>query len=148
MPREFPAIGNFGSAFRFALTVEQACADLAAAADVLSPDAAWHARLEALVCTHDDRVQKLTMIRQEVNEMTLEPLQGFDGSQFTAVLASDPASTWPACVEQLIAAEEDAARFHDAFVAHADDVLAASGRAFTKAAKQERAAAAELRAAL
>ncbi len=148
MAREFPEIVNFGSAFRFALEAEAACADLAAAAIVLAPDQEWHDRLEMLVCTHDDRVQKLTTVRQEVNEMILEPLHGLDGSQYLAALGAEPATRWPDVVEQLIEAEEDTARFHDDFVAHADDVLAASTRAFKKSAKQDRQAAEELRGAL
>jgi hypothetical protein len=148
MAREFPEIVNFGTAFRFALEAEAACADLAAAAIVLAPDEEWHDRLEMLVCTHDDRVQKLTIVRQEVNEMILEPLHGLDGSQYLDVLAAEPATKWPQVVEQLIQGEEDAARFHEDFVAHADDVLAASARAFKKSAKQDRQAAEELRAAL
>ena len=59
MAREYPEIVNFGSAFRFALEAEVGCADLAAAAMVLVPDDEWRDRLEMLVCTHDDRVQKL-----------------------------------------------------------------------------------------
>jgi hypothetical protein len=148
MAREFPAIVNFGSAFRFALEAEAACADLAAAAIVLAPDEVWHDRLEMLVCTHDDRVQKLRTVRQEVNEMILEPLHGLDGSQYLGALAAEPATRWPDVVEQLAQAEDDTARFHEDFVAHAEDVLAASARAFRKAAKQNRQAAEELRAAL
>jgi hypothetical protein len=148
MAREFPEIVNFGSAFRFALEAEAACADLAAAAIVLAPDEAWHDRLELLLCTHDDRVQKLTTVRQEVNEMILEPLHGLDASRYLDALATEPATRWPDVVEQLTQAEEDAARFHDDFVTHAEDVLAASARAFRKAAKQDHQAAEELRAAL
>ena len=148
MGREFPEIVNFGTAFRFALEMEAACGDLAAAAIVLAPDDGWHDRLEMLVCTHDDRVQKLTTVRQEVNEMILEPLQGLDGSRYTDVVADEPATRWPDIVGQLAQAEDDTARFHEDFVAHAEDVLAASARAFKRAAKQDRQAAEELRAAL
>jgi Glycerophosphoryl diester phosphodiesterase family len=148
MGREFPEIVNFGTAFRFALEMEAACGDLAAAGIVLAPDDEWHDRLEVLVCTHDDRVQKLTTVRQEVNEMILEPLRGLDGSNYTAVVAGEPVTRWPDIVEQLAQAEDDTASFHEDFVAHADDVLAASARAFKKAAKQDRQAAEELREAL
>ncbi len=148
MGREFPEIVNFGTAFRFALEMEAACGDLAAAGMVLAPDDEWHDRLEMLVCTHDDRVQKLTTIRQEVNEMILEPLQDLDGSKYTGVVADEPAARWPDIVEQLAQAEDDTASFHEDFVVHADDVLAASARAFKRAARQDRQAAEELRAAL
>jgi len=143
--RQFPEIVAYGSAFRFALEAEQACADLAAAADVLAPDDEWRAKLEEVVCTHDDRVQKLTVIRQEVNEMILEPIHTLDGGQYADELAVEPATTWPAVVEQLVAAEEATARFHEDFVAQCEDILAASARAFKKAAKQDRAAAGELK---
>ena len=145
MAHQFPEIAAYGSAFRFALEAEAACGDLAAAAAVLAPDDAWHARLEALVCTHGDRVQKLTVIRQEVNEMILEPIHGLDGSAYLGALDAEPAASWPAVLEQLIAAEEATARYHEDFVTECEDVLAASARAFTKAARQDRAVAEELR---
>jgi hypothetical protein len=143
--REFPEIVAYGSAFRFALEAEQACADLAAAAQVLAPDEAWRDKLDVVICTHDDRVQKLTVIRQEVNEMILEPIHSLDGGEYLGALDDDPATSWPAVVEQLIQAEEDTARYHEDFVAQCEDILAASARAFKKSAKQDRAAAAELR---
>jgi hypothetical protein len=142
--RQFPEIVAYGSAFRFALEAEAAAADIAAAADAQAPDGAWRAKLEELTCAHRDRVEKLTVIRQEVNEMILEPIHSLDGSAYLGALDVDPAPTWPAVVEQLIAAERDAARYHDDFVTQCDDVLAASARAFKKAAKQDRAAADEL----
>ena len=148
MARRFPEIVDFGSAFRFALEAEAACADLAAAAVVLTPDEEWRDRLEMLLCTHDDRVRKLSAARQEVNEMILEPLRGLDGSSYLGALAADPATRWPEVVEQLAQAEEAAARFHEDFVAHAEDVLAAGARALKKSAAQDRRAAEELRAAL
>jgi len=143
--RDFPEITNFGTAFRFALEAEGAAADLAAAAQGLAPDETWRAKLEELVCTHEDRVQKFRTIRQEVNEMTLEPISDFHGRPYLAELTAEPAKSWPAAAEQVIAAEEDVAAFHEDFVAHAYDVLAAAARAFKRAAKQEREKAAELR---
>lgn len=145
MAREFPPIVNFGSAFRFALEAELAAAELAAAAQSQAPDEAWRARLEELVRAHQEREAKLTVIRQEVNEMILEPLNSIDGTAFTSVLAAEPAVGWPAAAEQVIAAEEQAAAFHEEFQSKAEDVLAASARAFKRAAKQEREAAAQLR---
>jgi hypothetical protein len=135
----------YGSAFRFALEAEQACADFAAAGGVLAPTKEWQDKLEEVLCTHDDRVQKLTIIRQEVNEMILEPIHTLDGSQFLGTLDAEPATSWPEIVEQLIQAEEDTARYHEEFVTQCEDILAASARAFKKSAKQDRAAAAELR---
>lgn len=144
MARRFPEIVAYGSAFRFALEAEGAAADLAAAAEAQAPDGAWRAKLEELVARHRERVEKLTAVRQEVNEMILEPIHSLDGAAYLGALDQDPADTWPAVVEQLIAAERDAARFHDDFVTQCDDVLAASARAFKKAARQDRAAADEL----
>jgi hypothetical protein len=76
--------------------------------------------------------------------MILEPIHSLSGTDYLGALDSDPAPTWPAVVTQLIAAERDAARYHDDFVAQCEDVLAASSRAFKKAAKQDRAAADQL----
>ena len=148
MARDFPEITNFGTAFRFALEAEGAAADIAAAAQGLAPDETWRARFEELVCTHEDRVSKFRTIRQEVNEMTLEPISDFDGRRYLATLTAEPAKSWPAAAEQVVAAEQDVAAFHEDFVAHAEDVLAASTRAFKRAAKQERQKAEELRGML
>ena len=148
MTRDFPEITSFGTAFRFALEAEAAAGDIAAAAQGLAPDETWRAKLEELVCTHEDRVQKFRTMRQEVNEMILEPISDFDGTPYLAALTAEPAKGWPAVAEQVIAAEEDVAAFHDDFVAHAEDVLAASARAFKRAAKQERQKAEELRGML
>ncbi len=148
MAHRFPEINAYGSAFGFALEAEQACADLAAAAQVLAPTPEWHEKLDEVICTHDDRVQKLTTIRQEVNEMILEPIHTLDGTQYMGALDTDPATTWPEVVEQLIKALDDTARFHEDFVRECEQILAASVRAFKKAAKQDRERAEELRALL
>ena len=145
MAHRFPQIVAYGSAFRFALEAEEACADLAAAAAALAPDAAWQAKLEEIVGAHQERIEKLTIIRQEVNEMILEPIHSLDGLAFLGTLDAEPAQSWPAVLEQLIEAECDTARYHEEFVATASDVLAASARAFKRAARQDRAAAEELR---
>jgi hypothetical protein len=145
MAHEFPEIVAYGSAFRFALEAEQACADFAAAAGVLAPSQAWRDKLEEVVCTHADRVAKLTVIRQEVNEMILEPIHSLDGSAYLGTLDAAPATSWPAAVEQLIQAEEDTARYHEDFVGECEQILANSARAFKKSAKQDRAAAEELK---
>jgi rubrerythrin len=142
---QFPEITAYGSAFGFAIEAERACADFAAAAQVLAPSDEWRAKLDEVACMHDDRVQKLTTIRQEVNEMILEPIHSLDGSAYLGTLDAEPESSWPAAVEQLIRAEEDAARFHEDFVAQCEQILAASARAFRKAAKQDRDTAAQLR---
>ena len=144
MARRFPEIVAYGSAFRFAIEAEGACGDIAAAADAQAPDGAWRSRLEELTSAHRDQAEKLRTIRQEVNEMILEPIHSLDSAAYLGALDEDPAPTWPAVVEQLIAAEQAAARYHDDFVTQCDDVLAASARAFKKAAKRDRAAAEEL----
>ncbi len=148
MARQFPSIVNFGSAFRFALEAEQAGADFAAAAGVVAPDEAWQGKLEELLCGHDDRVQKLGKLREQVNEMTLEPLHALDGSPYAAILGGEPAVTWPAAGEQMAAVEDTIADYHEAFVAHARDALGAQARAFAKAGAQARAAAEALRGML
>ena len=147
MAHRFPEIVAYGSAFRFALEAEEACADLAAAADALAPKA-FHAVLEELTCAHRDRVEKLTMIRQEVNEMILEPIHALRAGDYLGSLDEEPATSWPAILDQLIEAECDTARYHEEFVTVAADVLAASARAFTRAARQDRQAADELRGML
>jgi hypothetical protein len=144
MARQFPQIVAFTSAFTFALEAERACGDLAAAAGVLAPDDAWQAKLEELVCTHDDRVEKLTDRRRNVDQ----PVRSLDGRNYLSTLGSEPVTSWPAAVEQLIVAEEDAARYHDDFARECEEALGDNARIFRKSAQQGRAAAAELRAML
>lgn len=146
MARDFPEIVAYGSAFRFALEAEQACADLAAAAQVLAPDEVWRDKLDEVVCTHDDRVAKLTAGQQEATgTAAAEPPRLLDAAAYLGAMDADAATSWPAVVEQLILAEQDAARFHDDFVAQYEGALAARARAFRKTAEQDRAAADELR---
>ena len=145
MAHRFPEIVAYGSAFRFALEAEQACADFAAAAGVLAPDQAWRDKLEEVVCTHDDRVQKLTVSRQSVSEGVLEPIHSLDAKAYIGTLGAEPATTWPAAAEQLIQAEEDTARYHEDFLTQCEAMLAGKAPAFEKSAKQDRAYAAQLR---
>jgi len=145
MAHQFPEIVAYGSAFRFALEAEQACADFAAAAGVLAPDQAWRDKLEEVVCTHDDRVQKLTMMRQEVPAAADRPVDSLNVGEYLGTLDAEPATSWPDAIEQLAQAEEDAARYHEAFVAQCGEMLAAKALTFAKSAAQDRAYAARLR---
>ena len=145
MAHQFPEIVAYGSAFRFALEAEQACADFAAAAGVLAPDQVWRDKLEEVVCTHDDRVQKLTVARQEVTAGVLEPIRALRVKDYLGTLDAEPATSWPAAAEQLIQAEEDTARYHEDFLTECEALLAGKARAFEKSAQQDRAYAAELR---
>ncbi|MCX6372687.1 MAG: hypothetical protein NTX16_06320 [Actinobacteria bacterium] len=145
MAHRFPEIAAYGSAFRFALEAEQACADFAAAAGVLAPDQTWRDKLEEVVCTHDDRVQKLTVSRQQVSEGVLEAVRSLDAKNYLGTLDAEPATSWPAAAEQLIQAEMDTARYHEDFLTQCEAILAGKARAFDKSAQQDRAYAAELR---
>jgi len=112
---------------------------------VLAPDQAWRDKLEEVVCTHDDRVQKLTVARQEVSEGVLEPAPALHVKDYLGTLDAEPATSWPAAAEQLIQAEEDTARYHEDFLTQCEAMLAGKARAFEKSAQQDRAYAAELR---
>ena len=142
MAHQFPEIVAYASAFRCALEAEQACVDFATAAGVLAPDQAWRDKLKEVVCTHDDRVAKLRVTKQEVNEMILEPIHSLDVYAYLGTLDAEPATSWPAAALQLIQAEEDTARYQEDFVAQCEEMLAASAGAFKKTAKQDRACAA------
>jgi hypothetical protein len=148
MAHQFPEIVAYGSAFRFAIEAEEAAADFAAAAASQAPDDDWQTRLDEISTAHQERAAKLRVTRQEVNEMILAPITTLECADFLGTLDAEPVEYWPGVVEQLVQAEEDAARYHDEFVAQADEVLAASARAFKKAAKQDRATAEELRSLL
>jgi len=145
---QFPEITTYGAAFRFALEAEQACADLGAAAGVLAPDQVWRDKLEEIVCTHDDRVEKLMEKMQDAGATALESAVALDGAGYMGTLDVEPETSWPAAVEQLIRAESDAARYHDDFAAQCGDELASRAALFAKSAVQDRAAAAELKAML
>lgn len=144
MARRFPEIVAYSSAFSFALEAERACADFAAAAGVLAPDDVWQAKLEELVCAHDDRVEKLAGRRQSVDA----PLRSLDGHSYLATLGGEPATSWPAAAQQLIRAELDAARYLDDFARECAGTLGDSARLFMKSAHQARTAAAELQGML
>ena len=144
MTREFPETPNYSSAFSFAIEVERACADLAAAAGVLAPDDVWQAKLEELVCTHDDRVAKLSDKRGTGQAHS----RALDGRNYLSTLTAEPEISWPAAVRQLALAEEDAARYHEAFAIAYADALGDAANLFKKTAQQERTAAQELRAML
>ena len=145
MAHQFPDITTYGAALRFALEAEQACADLAAAAGVLAPDQTWRDKLEEIVCTHDDRVAKLTATRQETEASAgvarrstparvprhagrgaRGPLAGSRRTARRAPRRTRPATTRPS--------PPAAAR-----------MLGARAKAFEKSAAQDRAAAAQLR---
>ena len=144
MAHQFPDIATYGSALRFALVAEQACADFAAAAGVLAPDQTWRDKLEEIVCTHDDRVQKLTALSDEMGTRANDPV-GLDRGTYLGTLDAEPVTGWPAAAEQLAQAEEAAAEYHEAFVAQCDSLPEAGARAFEKSAKQDRDAAQQLR---
>ena len=144
MAHRFPELTTYGAALRFALEAEQACADLAAAAGVLAPDQAWRDKLEEIVCTHDDRVAKLTATREET-ESNAGAAVSLDAGAYLGTLDAEPETHWPGAAEQLARAEEDAARFHEAFAAGCGTELGARAGAFEKSAAQDRAAAAQLR---
>jgi hypothetical protein len=135
-------------AFRLATRAEKEAGDVAASAKDLSPSRIWRSKLERMARAHHDCVETLTAIPQRVAEMILQPSSSPDGGACLGALDSDPLMTWPSVIEQLIVAEQDAARCHDDVSVQYRDVLAASAHAFERAAKKDRAAAAELRSML
>jgi len=110
LDRQFAGIVACGFASRFAGETEGTAADIATAADAQAPDGAWRSKVELPACARRDRVDKLTVIRQEVDERILEPIHCPDRGDYPGAFDQDPAATWPAVVEQLIATEQDAAR--------------------------------------
>ncbi len=145
MAHDFPEITGFGAALRFALEAEQACADFAAAAGVLAPTQEWQDKLEEISCTHDDRVQKLLARQGVPGDKATAPAGKLEGAPYLGTLDAEPATSWPAAVEQLALAEEDAARYHEEFALQCADALELDARLFGKTAQQDRAVAAELR---
>jgi hypothetical protein len=147
MAPQFPEIVDYGSALRFALSAEEACGGLATAARELAPLPYWHALLEELIDEHRERIERLTAIRQEAHEKTLEPIRSLDGGAYLDALVAE-AGDWPEVVERLIAAEEAAARCHDDLAPSCEGIHGGGAHALKKCAKQDRRAAEELRAML
>jgi hypothetical protein len=145
---QLPEITDYGSALRFALEAEQACADFAAAAGVLAPTQEWQDKLEEVVCTHDDRVQKLMTKQGALGDKASAPAGTLKGAPYLGTLDAEPALSWPQAVEQLAQAEEDAGRYHEEFAMQCADSLELDARLFGKTGQQDRAAAADLRGLL
>lgn len=144
MAREFPETLNYVAAYNFALEVERACADMAAAAGVLAPSDEWQTTFEELVCAHDDRVTKLAAKQGSGPASAMQ----LDGRNYLSTISAEPETSWPEAAEQLALAEEDAARYHEDFARVYAEALGDSARLFVKAAQQARAAADTLRAML
>ncbi len=145
MAHDFPEITRYGAALRFALEAELACADFAGAAGVLAPTQEWQDKLEEILCTHDDRVQKLMARQGALGERAAAAAGTLRGAPYLGTLDAEPVTGWPEAVEQLAQAEDDAARYHEEFAVQCADVLELDARLFGKTAQQNRAAAAELR---
>jgi hypothetical protein len=146
--RQFPTISDFASALRFALEAERAGADFAAAAQVAAPDQEWRDRFEELVCTHDDRVEKLGAVRFEGDASARESLRDLATGDCVEVLGAEPATGWPEAAEQLAAVEEAIAADLEDFAARGEGVLASRAPTFKKAAQQNRQAADDIRSGL
>jgi hypothetical protein len=142
--RQFPEITSYASAFSFALEAERACADIAAAADILAANETWREKFEEIVCAHDDRVEKLAAQRQAADV----PVRTLHAQEYLPALGGEPAQTWPAIAQQLIAAELAAARFEEEFARECAAILGSSVRLFAKSAEQARTCAEELQALL
>ncbi len=108
MARQFAGIVVYGSAFRFALETEGGGRHRRRRAQTSA--GAWRGKLESFACARRERVDKLTVIRQEVDERIPKPIHCLDRGDYLGALDRDPAATWPSVVEQLIATERDAAR--------------------------------------
>ena len=145
MAHDLPEITAYSSALRFALEAEQACADIAAAAGVLAPTQEWQDKLEEILCTHDDRVQKLMPRLGQLGDKASAPAGTLTAGPYLGTLDAEPATAWPGVVEQLARAEEDAARYHEEFAMQCADTLELDARLFGKTAQQDRAYAAEIR---
>ena len=75
-----PEIVGYGSAFRFALEAERRRPTSPPPPTPRRPTAPGGAKLEELTAEHRDRIEKLTVIRREVNEMVLDPFHTLDGT--------------------------------------------------------------------
>jgi hypothetical protein len=81
----------------------------------------------------------------QLGDKAAAPAGSLKGRPYLGVLDAEPDASWPGAVEQLISAEEDAARYHEEFAMQCSDTLELQARLFGKTAQQDRAYAAELR---
>ena len=72
----------------------------------------------------------------------IDPVRSLDARHYLGTLDAEPATTWPAAAEQLARAEEDAARYHEDFVAQCER---RSPEAGARAFDEERQAGPRLR---
>lgn len=147
MAPRFPEIVDCGSALDFALSAEEACGDVAKVARELAPLPYWHAMLEELIDEHRERIERLAVVRQKADKTLAEPVRSLAADDYLGPLTVAPGG-WPDVIEQAIAAEDAAARYHDDFATRCDDALGGGAHDLRKCAKQDRRAAEELRAML
>lgn len=109
MARQFAGIVVYGSACRLALETEEGGRHRLRRR---CPDARRRLAQQGRLArrARRERVDKLAVIRQEVDERILEPIHCLDRGACLGALDQDPATTWPDVVERLIATARDAAR--------------------------------------
>ena len=109
MARQFAGIVVYGSACRLALETEEGGRHRLRRR---CPDARRRLAQQGRPArrARRERVDKLTVICQEVDERILEPIHCSDRGDYPGAFDQDPAATWPAVVERLIATEQYAAR--------------------------------------
>lgn len=144
---EFPECNSFGTVIRFGLELERASAQIY---DELSREPGLAAGAEvfsALVANHKKRVDLLEYTRREkLNEMILEPIQGFDSKKYIIDLNVPKGSDLKSVVQYAAKIEETCARFYSDASSVAKNLLSEGARIMDRMAKENLANKAKLEA--
>jgi hypothetical protein len=140
----FPELTSFGTLLSFALSLEEAAAELAQGAAQSSEGKPWCGALEICATKHKKRGQQLEILRRErLNEVVLQSISGMDRAQYLPAL--DLPSDGAQAALAVVAVEETAARFYDAAAAKAVEVLGGLERTLRKLSQENRSLADSLR---
>ncbi len=134
---EFPECNSFGTVIRFGLELEKASAQIY---DELSREpglAAGAETFKALVANHKKRVDLLEYTRREkLNEMILEPIQGFDSKKYIIDLNVPKGGDVKAAARYAAKVEETCAKFYSDASAVAKNLLSEGARIMDRMAKE------------
>ena len=143
---DFPELTSFGTLFKFAVSLEEAAAELAqAAAKKEDCAASWRDFLSDCAAKHQKRSKRLEQLRRErLNEVVLQPIAGMDAENYAPEAV--PEGDAKQALGALATTEEKAAQFYEDAAKTAANVLTGVEKTLLKLARQNKEIATELRA--
>ena len=148
MSHDHPELTSFGTLFKFAVSLEEAAAELArAAAKKEDCPASWRDFLSDCAAKHQKRSKRLEQLRRErLNEVVLQAISGMEAESYApeAVLEGDAKQA----LAVMATTEEKAARFYEDAAKTAANVLTGVEKTLLKLARQNKEIAAKLRSSV